>query len=79
MLFFIAGVYTLNDPKINGRNLTVSEWLFTDRPQMLGLIPGLANPTGIALMIILVVIIICSQRFVRRGGCFEVRNLYFVF
>lgn len=57
---------------INTKNLTVNEWLFTDKPQIFGLVPGLANPTGFALFVILLVMFICSQAFVRRGGCFEV-------
>jgi len=39
---------------------------------MFGLVGGVANPTGVALIIILAVMCICSQSFVRRGGSFEV-------
>lgn len=70
----VLAVFVVNDPVDNARNLTTAEWLFTDRPRKLGLIPGVANPTGVALMAILIVIIICSQAFVRRGGCFEVNT-----
>ncbi|CAH1124314.1 unnamed protein product [Ceutorhynchus assimilis] len=62
----------VNDPSVNGRNLTTSEWLFTTKPGKFGLIDGCANPTGVALFFILLVMFICSQSFVRRGGCFEV-------
>lgn len=43
----------------------------------LGLIPGYAFNSGVVLMIVLTVMIIGSMPFVRRGGCFEVLNLYF--
>ncbi|KAJ9589563.1 hypothetical protein L9F63_017228, partial [Diploptera punctata] len=52
-------------------NYTLTEWLLTDKPKLFGLVQGVANPTGIALIIILVIMFICSQPFVRRGGCFE--------
>lgn len=41
-------------------------------PKKFGLIPGIANPTGIALFFILLIMFICSQPFVRRGGSFEI-------
>jgi hypothetical protein len=59
---------------INSGNFTAVEWLLTMRPGLFGLIPGIANPTGISLIVILSVMFICSQPFVRRGGCFEVRS-----
>jgi hypothetical protein len=58
-----------------GNNFTTNEWLFSNKPRMFGLVPGLANPTGFALFFILLVMIVCSQAFVRRGGCFEVSSL----
>lgn len=64
----------VNDPEINAANYTLAEWLLTDRPGKFGLIPGWANPTGIILFFILIVMFICSQAFVRRGGCFEVQG-----
>ncbi|XP_026813046.1 NADPH oxidase 5 [Rhopalosiphum maidis] len=60
------------DPNLNYEGFTVSEWLFTTDPGLFGLISGYANPTGILLIIILFVMFICSQPFVRRGGCFEI-------
>ncbi|KAJ8982927.1 hypothetical protein NQ317_004583 [Molorchus minor] len=39
----------VNDRKINAKNFTTSEWLFTSKPGAFGLIGGLANPTGFAL------------------------------
>jgi hypothetical protein len=54
---------------------TISDWLFTAKPHVFGLIGGWANPTGIALIIILTVMVICSMPFVRRGGYFEVNRI----
>nr|XP_027207906.1 NADPH oxidase 5-like [Penaeus vannamei] len=51
---------------------TLAEWLFTMKPEKFGLIEGIANPTGIALMIILTLMVICSLPFVRKSGYFEV-------
>ncbi|CAH1983350.1 unnamed protein product [Acanthoscelides obtectus] len=62
----------VNSPVLNARNYTASEWLFTSKPGLFGLIGGLANPTGFALLLILCIMFVCSQPFVRRGGCFEV-------
>ncbi|XP_074037293.1 NADPH oxidase isoform X2 [Leptinotarsa decemlineata] len=62
----------VNDPIINEANYTASEWLFTTKPGLFGLIGGVANPTGVALLVILITIVISSQAFVRRGGCFEI-------
>ncbi|XP_065338491.1 NADPH oxidase 5 isoform X1 [Cloeon dipterum] len=59
-------------PEINAANYTAAEWLFTAKPGLFGLIPGVANPTGFALLAILIIMFICSQPFVRRGGCFEI-------
>ena len=51
---------------------TYYEWLFTMRPGIFGLIGGIANPSGLALMLILTTMVVCSLPFVRRGGYFEV-------
>ena len=48
------------------------EWLLTSKPNLFGLIPGLANPTGIALMAIMAIIFVCSLPFIRRRGFFEI-------
>ncbi len=50
----------------------------TAKPHVFGLIPGWANPTGVVLMCIIVVMVICSMPFVRRGGYFEVREGLFL-
>ncbi|XP_037077900.1 LOW QUALITY PROTEIN: NADPH oxidase 5-like [Pollicipes pollicipes] len=57
---------------LNSGNFTYAEWLLTMRPRRFGLVPGLANPSGVALMLILAVMVICSQPFVRKRGNFEV-------
>ncbi|CAB3225688.1 unnamed protein product, partial [Arctia plantaginis] len=62
----------VHDPEINKNNYTISEWLFTEKPKMFGLVAGCANPTGVALVVILLVMFICSQPFIRRGGSFEI-------
>lgn len=51
---------------------TAAEWLFTSSPGVFGLIPGWANPTGICLWIILSIMVLCSMRWVRESGNFEV-------
>ncbi|XP_076029976.1 NADPH oxidase 5-like [Oratosquilla oratoria] len=67
----------------NAKNLTATEWLITMRPEVFGLVPGLANPTGVVLLVILIVMVVCSQPFVRKSGYFEVfyftHLLYVVF
>lgn len=62
----------MNDPVVNHSNFTAAEWLFTSKPGLFGLIAGFANPTGIILFVILMIMFICSLPFVRRGGSFEV-------
>lgn len=62
----------VNDEIVNASNYTIVEWLFTSKPGLFGFIPGWANPTGILLAIILLIIFICSQSFVRKKGSFEV-------
>ena len=59
---------------LNEGNFTYAEWLLTMRPGKFGLVPGIANPTGVTLMVILTVMVICSQPFVRKKGNFEVRQ-----
>lgn len=68
----IQGLVIVHDPKLNAKNFTTAEWIFTARPGILGLVGGWANPTGVILFLILLVMLICSHPFVRRGGCFEV-------
>ncbi|XP_064547081.1 NADPH oxidase 5 isoform X3 [Drosophila montana] len=72
MHLFNFSIIVINDPLINAGHFTIGEWLLTDRPGLFGLIPGCANPTGVALLAILIVMFVCSQPFVRRKGSFEV-------
>ncbi|KAH8369836.1 hypothetical protein KR093_001096 [Drosophila rubida] len=72
MHLFNFAIIVINDPKINAGHYTITEWLLTDRPGVFGLIPGCANPTGVALLSILIVMFVCSQPFVRRKGSFEI-------
>ena len=51
---------------------TYMDWIFTSNPHLLGLIQGLANPTGVALMAIMTIIFVCSLPFIRRRGFFEI-------
>ncbi|KAG6451715.1 LOW QUALITY PROTEIN: NADPH oxidase 5 [Manduca sexta] len=62
----------VNDPVLNAQNWTLYEWLLTERPGLFGLVHGAANPTGAALLVLLAVMLLCSQPCVRRGGSFEV-------
>ena len=49
------------------------DWMFSMKPGVFGIIPGIANPSGIALVIALSIMVVCSLPFVRRGGYFEVK------
>ena len=68
----------LPDTAVNGTNemnATYDQWLLTTAPGAtlnFGLIPGWANPTGIALILILTIMVLFSLPCVRRGGHFEV-------
>ena len=68
---------------IGAQPWTVAQWLFSRQPNIFGLIPGTANPTGVALMIILSVMFVCSLPFIRRRGHFEIfwytHNLYWAY
>ncbi|KAJ6642797.1 NADPH oxidase 5, partial [Pseudolycoriella hygida] len=62
----------VHDQELNRNNYTLTEWMLTAKPSLFGLCGGCANPTGILLVIILFIIFVCSQPFVRRGGSFEI-------
>jgi len=51
---------------------TYADWILTSRPHVLGLMPGMANPTGVALITILFIMFVCSLPFIRRRGHFEI-------
>ena len=55
-----------------GHPWTYADWMLTMKPNMFGLIHGIANITGIVLMCILTIMFICSLPFVRRRGHFEI-------
>ena len=57
--------------KPNGTYVEVWEYLFTTKGGQ-GWFYGTAGITGVILSIILVIMIICSQPFVRKKGHFEV-------
>jgi len=67
-----AGVLLCQVCDEDSRPWTYYEWLFTTKPGVFGLIGGVANPSGIALMAIMAIMVVCSLPFVRRGGYFEV-------
>ena len=60
------------------RNVTYAEILFTLKSDVGWLVPGFAFLSGILLMITLTIMVLCSMPFVRKSGCFQVRNLTFV-
>jgi len=56
----------------DGTPWTYAEWLFTMQPHLFGMMHGIANPSGIALITILTIMFVCSLPFVRRRGHFEI-------
>ena len=54
---------------------TAAEWLLTSTPGLFGLVSGWANPTGVILLLVLSVMVICSMKWVRKSGNFEVRMM----
>ena len=69
--FLLANGIDPNEYVIGG-NLTAVDWLLTNRPHYFGLIPGWANPTGVLVLVVLLVMSVCSMKWVRKGGYFEV-------
>lgn len=65
----------MNDPELNKANYTITEWLLTARPGLFGLVGGWANPTGVSLLVVLAIMFVCSQSFVRRRGSFKVSKI----
>ena len=45
----------------------------TSTPGVFGLVAGMANPTGVVLLLVLSIMVICSMKWVRKSGNFEVR------
>ena len=57
---------------ITGKPWSYIDWIFTYNPGVFGLIGGWANPTGVALILLLSLITVCSLSVVRRSGHFQV-------
>ena len=55
-----------------GEAWSLLDWLLSRRPGLFGLLPGVANPTGIGLLITIVIIFACSLPYIRRRGHFEI-------
>jgi len=55
-----------------GKPWSYAEWIFTDKPSFLGSLNGSANLTGLAMMVILTIMFVCSLPFIRRRGHFEI-------
>jgi hypothetical protein len=70
-LFFLTNNLKMKSSK----NLTIIDWIFTNKPQYYGLIPGCGFPTGIFLFIVFSAMYIFSVKYVRKGGYFEVHTL----
>jgi hypothetical protein len=51
---------------------SVGDWLFTNKPGVFGLAKGWANITGVCLIVILTIMVICSLPIVRQSGHFQV-------
>lgn len=58
-----------------GPEWTAWDWLMTSQPGVFGLVSGFANPTGVVLLLILGIMAVCSMKWVRKSGNFEVRIL----
>ncbi|XP_023324717.1 NADPH oxidase 5 isoform X3 [Eurytemora carolleeae] len=56
----------------NSTTWSYASWILTWEPGVFGIIGGIANPTGVALIIILTVITFGSLSYVRRSGYFQV-------
>jgi len=62
------------DPEtgLNSSGYSYAQWLFTMKPNVFGLVPGMSFPTGVVLITVISTMFACSLPFVRRGGHFEV-------
>ena len=70
-------------PEAGGARWSYMYWLLTTMPGVFGMPNGVANPTGVALIIILTIMFTCSLSYVRRSGYFQVfyvtHMLYFLY
>ncbi|CAG0904649.1 unnamed protein product [Cyprideis torosa] len=67
-----CGFVLLSSDLNKGKDLSYWEWMLTMKSEFGGLIPGIANVTGVVLMIIILVMVICSMPYIRKNGMFEV-------
>ena len=56
------------------KQLTYAEWLFTDKPQIFGLMPGWGNPTGMGLLLVMILMGLGAMPWIRQKGHFEARK-----
>ena len=60
-----------------------TQWMLSFHPGLFGLMGGIANPAGIGLFLVMIIIFVFSLPFVRRTGHFELfiftHYLYFVY
>ena len=61
-----------HDPKADLASLSLAAWLFTPLPGVFGLLPGLALPSGLLLLLALSVLLVGALPVVRSSGHFEV-------
>ena len=70
--------YKLDDSSAcNGSlaNVTYAEVLFTTKSNIGWLVPGFAYLSGVLLMVVLIIMVICSSPGVRRSGYFQVSDI----
>eukprot|EP00093_Oithona_nana_P010821 10821.XXX_543278_545086_1 [CDS] Oithona nana genome sequencing. len=60
-----------NEYVINSE-LSWTDWLFTIKPHYFGLVSGYAYPTGVGLILVLLIMFLCSINKVRKSGHFEI-------
>jgi len=56
----------------NGTQYSYADWMLTTTPGVFGMVPGIANITGIFLIIVLTIMFVCSLPVVRRSGHFQI-------
>ena len=57
---------------------SIFDWLFTPNHGVFGLAKGFANITGVALITILTIMVLCSLPIVRKSGYFQVINIMYL-
>ena len=55
---------------------SIFDWILTSNPGIFGIVGGSANITGVFLIIILTIMVLCSLPFVRKSGNFQVDLQY---